>query len=67
MANKKTSPAQFVREVRSEAKKVTWPGRKETAVTTLTVFIMVTVVAIFFLIVDQILSFGIGLILGLGG
>ncbi|MCR9258052.1 MAG: preprotein translocase subunit SecE [Alphaproteobacteria bacterium] len=67
MATKKTSPAQFIREVRSETKKVTWPGRKETAVTTLTVFIMVTVVAIFFLIVDQILSFGIGVILGLGG
>jgi len=66
MAMKKTSPAQFVREVRSEAKKVNWPGRKETGVTTLTVFIMVTVVAIFFLIVDQILAFGVGLILGLG-
>ena len=41
----KTSPAQFIREVRQETAKVTWPSRKETAVTTVMVFIMVVVMS----------------------
>lgn len=63
----KTSPGQFIREVRQETSKVTWPTRKETIVSTIMVFIMVFLAALFFFIVDQILSFGIGQILGLGG
>jgi preprotein translocase subunit SecE len=60
-------PAQFFREVKQEAAKVTWPTRKETLVTTLMVFVMVVVVALFFFLVDRVLNFGIGQILGLGG
>lgn len=60
----KTNPAQFVRQVRQEASKVTWPTRKETGVATLMVFIMVTIMAIYFLIVDGIVSWLIELILG---
>ena len=63
----KTSPGEFIRQVRQETAKVTWPTRKETAVTTVMVFIMVTICAIFFLLVDQVLSFGVKLLLGLGG
>lgn len=63
----KTNPGEFVRQVRQELARVTWPTRKETSVTTVMVFIMVFVLAIFFLIVDQILSFGVSQILGLGG
>jgi len=63
----KTSPAEFVRQIRQETSKVTWPTRKETGVTTLMVFIMATLAALFFLLVDQILSFGVRLVLGLGG
>ncbi|MDP6014381.1 MAG: preprotein translocase subunit SecE [Alphaproteobacteria bacterium] len=63
----KTSPAEFVRQVRQEVSRVTWPTRKEVAVTTIMVFIMVTVLSIFFLLVDQVLSFGVRQILGLGG
>ncbi len=63
----KTNPFQFVQEVRSEVRKVTWPSRRETLVTTVMVFIMVFLAAIFFLIVDQILSWGIGFIIGIGG
>ncbi len=63
----KTSPAEFFRQVRREAVKVTWPSRKETMVTTGMVFLMVTFMAIFFLIVDQILAFGVRLLLGIGG
>jgi len=63
----KISPAQFVRQVRQEVAKVTWPSRKETMVTTATVFGMVGIATIFFFAVDQIISRGIRLLLGLGG
>ncbi len=63
----KTNPAQFMRQVRQEVSKVTWPSRKETGVTTAMVFLVVFLFAIFFLLVDQILSFAVCLVLGLGG
>jgi len=63
----KTSPSEFIRQVRQETAKVTWPTRKETGVTTIMVFIMVVIAAIFFLLVDQVLSFGVKMLLGLGG
>lgn len=63
----KTSPAQFVKEVRQEAGKVTWPTRKETTVSTGMVFVMVTLAAIFFFLVDQAMAFGVKAIFGLGG
>ena len=63
----KPNPGQFVREVRQEASKVTWPTRKETMVTTGMVFLMVFLAAGFFFVVDQILSVLVRLVLGLGG
>jgi len=63
----KTNPAQFMREVRQETAKVTWPSRKETGISTGMVFFLVIIAAIFFLIVDQILAWGVELIFGLGG
>ncbi len=63
----KFNPGQFIREVRQEVAKVTWPSRKETMITTGMVFVMVFLAALFFLIIDQILSGGVGLILGVGG
>lgn len=62
----KTSPAEFVRQVRREASKVTWPSRKETMVSVTMVLLMVTVAAIFFLIVDNVISYAVRAILGLG-
>ncbi|MBT5672806.1 MAG: preprotein translocase subunit SecE [Rhodospirillales bacterium] len=62
----KTSPFQFIQQVRQEVSKVTWPSRKETTITTVMVFIMVIVAAVFFLIVDQALSVLIKAVLGLG-
>jgi len=62
----KTTPAKFIQEVRQETAKVTWPSRKEAMMSTVTVFIMAIVAAIFFFLVDQILSFGVSKILGLG-
>ena len=63
----KTNPFTFLQQVRSEAAKVTWPTQKETAITTAMVFVMVALASIFFLLADQILSYGVGFILGLGG
>jgi len=50
------SPGQFVREVRQELAKVTWPTRRETIMTLVLVFIMCVVLGIYFLIVDKILA-----------
>ena len=63
----KTSPAEFVQQVRRETKKVTWPTRKETTVSTIMVFVMATLAALFFFAVDQILAWGVQLIFGIGG
>ncbi len=63
----KFNPGQFVREVRQETSKVTWPTRKETMVTTGMVFLMVFLASLFFLMVDWFLSQGVRLLLGLGG
>ena len=63
----KINPGLFVREVRQEVSKVTWPTRKETAITTGMVFLMVILAALFFFMVDQVLAFGVRQILGLGG
>jgi preprotein translocase subunit SecE len=62
----KTSPAEFFRQVRQEVSRVTWPTRKETGVTTAMVFVMVVIAALFFFVVDQILSHSVRFILGLG-
>ncbi|MEC9434786.1 MAG: preprotein translocase subunit SecE [Pseudomonadota bacterium] len=60
------NPLQFVQQVRAEAAKVVWPTRKETIVTTIMVFVMATVAAIFFFTVDQIIALGIDQIFRLG-
>jgi preprotein translocase subunit SecE len=58
------NPAKFIREVRQEMNKVTWPSRKETTISTSMVLIMVTLAAIFFLFVDWLLSTGVRALLG---
>lgn len=62
----KTSPAQFVREVRQELSKVTWPTRRELTFRTISVLVMSALAALFFFLVDQIIAWGVQLILGLG-
>jgi preprotein translocase subunit SecE len=63
----KTNPFEFLQQVRSEAAKVTWPTRKETTITTALVFVFVVLASVFFLVVDQVMAFGVRLVLGLGG
>ena len=62
----RTIPFEFLQQVRAEAAKVTWPTRKETLVTTAMVFLMVVVASVFFLLVDIVLRWGVGLVLGVG-
>jgi preprotein translocase subunit SecE len=63
----KTNPVQFIEQVRRETAKVTWPTRKETTVSTVMVFVFVTLAALFFFFVDQILALLVKLVLGIGG
>ena len=63
----RTTPVEFLRQVRQEVGKVTWPSRKETTVTTAMVFAMVIAAAIFFFLVDLGLGHLVRLVLGLGG
>ena len=62
---KKTSPMQFLREVRAEARKITWTSRRETWITSVMVAIMVVLAAIYFSLVDGILHFAITQVLKL--
>jgi preprotein translocase subunit SecE len=56
----------FMREVRAEAAKTTWPSRKETLQTTGIVLAMVVVTAVFFVIVDQSIGAGMRALFGVG-
>ena len=60
-------PAKFIREVRSEVAKVTWPSRKETLVTTGLVFAMAALAAIFFFVADQVIGIGVRPLFSAGG
>jgi len=62
----KTSPLEFLRQVRQEVSRVTWPSRKETTVTTAMVFAMVIIAAGFFFLVDEVLARGVQFVLGIG-
>ncbi len=63
----KTSPGEFVRQVRAETAKVVWPSRKEVVRMTIMVLIMMTLLGIFFLGADQLIGRAIQLLLGIGG
>ena len=60
----KTRPGEYFRQVKAETRKVTWPTRKETTVSTIAVFIMVTFAAIFLFLADQVLAWLVQLIVG---
>ncbi|NLH80313.1 MAG: preprotein translocase subunit SecE [Phyllobacteriaceae bacterium] len=62
----KTNPFTFLQQVRDEVAKVTWPTRNETGITTLMVVAMAFLAALFFLLADQVMGWGVSLVLGLG-
>jgi preprotein translocase subunit SecE len=63
----RTSPIKFLQEVRAEGQKVTWPTRRETAITTLMVFIMTAAASVFFLLSDMVMRQVITFIIGWSG
>ncbi len=63
----KSSPIKFAREVRDEARKVTWTTWKETWITSVMVFIMVVITAVFFVVVDGGLGWAMQLLLNFAG
>ena len=60
-------PFKFVQEVLREGSKVTWPSSRETLTGSIMVVIITIFAAVFFLIVDQIFSFGLDKLIGLAG
>jgi preprotein translocase subunit SecE len=61
----RTSPGEFIRQVRAETAKVHWPTRKETIATAIMVIIMTTVLALFSFGVDAAFSSLVRFLLGL--
>nr|WP_246616953.1 preprotein translocase subunit SecE [Sphingomonas yunnanensis] len=49
----KTTPLEFIRQVRTETAKIVWPSGRETVMTGVMVVVMTTVLALFFLAVDS--------------
>jgi preprotein translocase subunit SecE len=64
---KKIGPVQFAKEVRSEVRKISWSSRNETLISTVFVFIMVVVAALFFFGADALLRTVVGALLKIGG
>ncbi len=63
----KTNPFQFIQQTRAEIAKVVWPTRREVLLTTVMVFIMATLVAIFFFFVDLLIRLGLETLLSVAG
>jgi preprotein translocase subunit SecE len=61
----KTNPFEFMQQVREETRKVTWPSRRETLISTAMVLVMVALASVFFLIVDSVINWGVGKALGI--
>ena len=62
-----TNPLQFIQQVRSEVSKVVWPSRREVMLTSVMVFTMALVTAIFFFFVDWMIRSGLQMMLGMFG
>ena len=52
--------------MREETRKVIWPSRKETMITTAMVFVMVAIASVFFLVADQFIRIAVTFVLGIG-
>ena len=60
-----TNPLQFIQQVRAEVSKVTWPTRREVLITSVMVFVMAMLTAVFFFFVDWMIRQGLSLLLGM--
>ncbi|MBN8949017.1 MULTISPECIES: preprotein translocase subunit SecE [unclassified Rhizobium] len=62
----KTNPLAFLRQVRSETSKITWPSRRETMISTVMVLVMVVFASLFFFAADQLIGWVLGYVLNTG-
>ncbi len=62
----KASPVEYVRQVKAETRKVTWPSRKEVIISAIAVFIMSFLAAVFLYLADQLFAWVVSLILSIG-
>ena len=65
-AKKKTSFIEFIGQVRSELRKISWPSKKETTASTISVFFMVVLAAVFLYLSDQAIAMLVRLVMSLG-
>jgi len=65
MASTLKNPVEYIREVRAEAGRVTWPTRRETMITTGMVFVFVVIAAVFFVLADKIIGLVVQTLLGI--
>ena len=63
----KTNPAQFVRQVRQEINRITWATKRETMISSMSVFVMALIASLFFFLVDLLLSNIVQALLSFGG
>ena len=63
----RTNPIQFIQQVRAEVSKVIWPTRREVLLTTVMVFILAALTAVFLSLVDMTIQFGLRSVLGMFG
>jgi len=59
----KTSPVAFLKQVRMEIRKVTWPTRKETLVTAVMISVLALIASMFFLAADSLVGFALSYLL----
>ncbi|MEM1363996.1 MAG: preprotein translocase subunit SecE [Pseudomonadota bacterium] len=62
-----TNPLQFIQQVRAEVAKIVWPTRREVLLTTVMVFIMAALTAVFFALVDILIRSGLQGLLNMFG
>ena len=62
-----TNPLQFIQQVRAEVAKVVWPTRREVLLTTIMVFILAALTAVFFALVDIVIRSGLQYVLSVFG
>ena len=62
-----TNPLQFIQQVRTEVSKVVWPTRREVVLTTIMVFILAALTAVFFSLVDLLIRSGLQGVLNVFG
>jgi preprotein translocase subunit SecE len=62
----KTGMTSYLRQVRAEVKKISWPSRKETIISTIAVFAMVFIASIFLYFADQVMAYAVRLVMGFG-